>query len=90
MYVCSAVLSSTLLKEKLNIHGKIGCVLSIIGSTVIIVHAPEEGRIDSLYDIGSNMCSIGRNEMRVIGGNMCSMGRNDRREQCSIGRNERG
>ena len=57
--MCSAVLSSTLLKEKLNTHGKLGCILCIIGSTVIVIHAPEEGEIDSLYDIGRNMCSIG-------------------------------
>jgi len=37
----SAVLSSTLLKEKLNIHGKLGCFLCILGSTVIVIHAPE-------------------------------------------------
>lgn len=55
----SAVLSSTLLNEKLNLHGKIGCFLSIIGSTVIIIHAPEEGKIDDLYEIGRNMCTIG-------------------------------
>lgn len=53
------MLSSTLLKEKLNLHGKIGCILSIIGSTVIIIHAPEEDKIDDLYEIGRNMCSIG-------------------------------
>ena len=59
-YSYSAVLSSSLLKEKLNLHGKIGCVLSLIGSTVIIIHAPEEDRIDDLYQIGRNMCSIGK------------------------------
>ncbi len=56
----SAVLSSTLLNEKLNLHGKMGCFLSIIGSTMIIIHAPEEGKIDDLYQIGRNMCSIGK------------------------------
>lgn len=55
----SAVLSSTLLNEKLNFHGKIGCILSIIGSTVIVIHAPEEDKIDNLYQIGQNMCTIG-------------------------------
>lgn len=55
----SAGLSSALLNEKLNLHGKMGCFLSIIGSTVIIIHAPEEDRIDNLYEIGRNMCTIG-------------------------------
>ncbi|KAG8134919.1 hypothetical protein E2320_007985, partial [Naja naja] len=38
----SAILSSYFLEEKLNIHGKLGCVLSILGSTVMVIHAPEE------------------------------------------------
>lgn len=55
----SAVLSSNLLKEKLNLHGKVGCLLSILGSTVIILHAPEEGEANDLYEIGKNMLSLG-------------------------------
>ena len=54
------MLSSTLLQEKLNLHGKIGCILSIIGSTVIVLHAPDDEVIDSLNKIGRNICSIGR------------------------------
>ena len=57
--VCSAVLSSYLLKERLNLHGKVGCLLSILGSTVIILHAPEEGEANDLYEIGKNMLSLG-------------------------------
>ena len=55
----SAVLSSTLLNETLNVHGKIGCVLSILGSTIIIIHAPEEGHLEDLWEIGKNMMSLG-------------------------------
>jgi drug/metabolite transporter (DMT)-like permease len=55
----SAVLSSYLLKERLNLHGKVGCLLSILGSTVIILHAPEEGEANDLYEIGKNMLSLG-------------------------------
>jgi uncharacterized membrane protein len=36
----SAVLSSMVLKEKLNLHGKIGCALCIVGAVVIVLHAP--------------------------------------------------
>ncbi|XP_034267253.1 magnesium transporter NIPA3 [Pantherophis guttatus] len=47
----SAILSSYFLDEKLNIHGKLGCVLSILGSTVMVIHAPEEEQITSLDDM---------------------------------------
>ena len=57
--ICSAVLSNYLLKEKLNLHGKVGCLLSILGSTVVIIHAPGEGEVNDLYQIGMNMLSLG-------------------------------
>ncbi|ETE62093.1 Magnesium transporter NIPA2, partial [Ophiophagus hannah] len=37
-----AVLASYFLNEQLNIHGKIGCLLCILGSTVMVIHAPQE------------------------------------------------
>ncbi|XP_029142527.1 magnesium transporter NIPA3 [Protobothrops mucrosquamatus] len=47
----SAILSSYFLDERLNIHGKLGCVLSILGSIVMVIHAPEEEQITSLDDM---------------------------------------
>ncbi|XP_030305813.1 magnesium transporter NIPA3 [Calypte anna] len=47
----SAILSSYFLNEKLNIHGKLGCVLSILGSTVMVVHAPQEEEVTSLDEM---------------------------------------
>lgn len=47
----SSLIAHKYLKENLNIFSKIGCVLAIIGSTVIVLHAPREGNIDSLDDI---------------------------------------
>ncbi|CAN8208399.1 unnamed protein product [Coccothraustes coccothraustes] len=47
----SAILSSYFLNEKLNIHGKLGCVLSILGSTVMVIHAPEEEEVTSLEEM---------------------------------------
>ncbi|XP_015676058.1 magnesium transporter NIPA2 isoform X1 [Protobothrops mucrosquamatus] len=44
----SAVLASYFLNEQLNIHGKIGCLLCILGSTVIVIHAPQEETVASL------------------------------------------
>ncbi|XP_025027971.1 magnesium transporter NIPA3 [Python bivittatus] len=47
----SAILSSYFLDEKLNVHGKLGCVLSILGSTVMVIHAPEEEQVTSLDEM---------------------------------------
>ncbi|XP_019409009.1 PREDICTED: magnesium transporter NIPA3 [Crocodylus porosus] len=47
----SAILSSYFLNEKLNIHGKLGCILSILGSTVMVIHAPEEEEVTSLAEM---------------------------------------
>ena len=55
----SAILSSYLLKEKLNLHGKVGCLLSILGSTIIVIHAPEEAVPHDLWEIGKNMMGLG-------------------------------
>uniref|UniRef100_H3C1R9 Zgc:101583 n=1 Tax=Tetraodon nigroviridis TaxID=99883 RepID=H3C1R9_TETNG len=44
----SAVFSSYFLNERLNIHGKVGCLLSILGSTVMVIHAPQEEEVGSL------------------------------------------
>ena len=47
----SAVLSAHFLNEKLNIIGKIGCVLTAIGSTVMVIHAPKEGEIKTVAEL---------------------------------------
>uniref|UniRef100_A0A6I8PXC5 NIPA-like domain containing 1 n=1 Tax=Xenopus tropicalis TaxID=8364 RepID=A0A6I8PXC5_XENTR len=48
--VC-AVLSSHFLNEKLNMHGKLGCLLCILGSTMMVIHAPQEEEVTSLHDM---------------------------------------
>lgn len=47
----SAVLSSKFLNERLNILGKISCVLCLLGSTVIVIHAPKEGDISNMEEL---------------------------------------
>ncbi|XP_009330009.1 PREDICTED: magnesium transporter NIPA2-like [Pygoscelis adeliae] len=51
----SAVLSSTFLHEQLNVHGKIGCILSILGSTVMVIHAPQEEEVSSLESMAEKL-----------------------------------
>jgi drug/metabolite transporter (DMT)-like permease len=47
----SAVLASIFLGERLGVQGTIGCALCLIGSLVIILHSPEEKKIDSVTEI---------------------------------------
>lgn len=49
--IVSAVLAHFLLKEKLRRMGILGCVLCVVGSTVIVLHAPSEHTIDSVEEI---------------------------------------
>lgn len=39
------------LKERLNIFGIVGCMLCIVGSITIVLHAPEEQEITSLLQV---------------------------------------
>ena len=54
----SAILSSVILKERLNIHGKLGCFLCILGSTIIVINAPSEKEIENLQEIGTRMADF--------------------------------
>jgi drug/metabolite transporter (DMT)-like permease len=47
----SAVLASVFLKERLGVQGVIGCALCLIGSLVIILHAPGEKEVNSVDEI---------------------------------------
>ncbi|KAF5480510.1 hypothetical protein F2P56_001253 [Juglans regia] len=49
--IVSAVLAHFLLKEKLQKMGMLGCLLCIVGSTVIVLHAPEEESLSSVEQI---------------------------------------
>jgi hypothetical protein len=40
-----------MLKEKLHIFGILGCVLCVVGSTTIVLHAPQEREIDSVAEV---------------------------------------
>lgn len=47
----SAILAHFLLKEKLRKMGILGCALCVIGSTIIVLHAPGEHSISSVDEI---------------------------------------
>ncbi|CAL9206398.1 unnamed protein product [Musa acuminata subsp. burmannicoides] len=47
----SAVLAHFMLNEKLHIFGVLGCVLCVVGSTSIVLHAPIEKDIESVKEV---------------------------------------
>ncbi|XP_075715992.1 magnesium transporter NIPA4 [Rhinoderma darwinii] len=51
----SAVMSSYLLGERLNLLGKLGCALSVLGSTVLVIHSPEEQEVTTLEEMTSKL-----------------------------------
>lgn len=46
--IVAAILSSKFLNERLNLIGKLGCFLCVIGSTIIVLHSPKEAEISDL------------------------------------------
>ncbi|XP_063059874.1 magnesium transporter NIPA4 isoform X1 [Engraulis encrasicolus] len=55
----SAVLSSYLLGESMNLLGKMGCVLSLLGSTIMVIHAPEEEEVTTLREMMDKLLDPG-------------------------------
>ncbi|XP_055833917.1 probable magnesium transporter NIPA3 isoform X2 [Solanum dulcamara] len=49
--IISAVLAHMILGEKLHIFGIVGCVLCVVGSTTIVLHAPQERQIESVKEL---------------------------------------
>lgn len=43
-----AVLSAYFLDEQLGLLGKIGCAICLIGSVIIVLHAPPDEELDSV------------------------------------------
>ena len=56
---CSSILASYFLNEQQNLHGKMGCILSIIGSTVLVIHAPQEEEVKSMDNLEPKLTSPG-------------------------------
>lgn len=44
-----------MLKERLNILGKLGCILCVLGSTVMVIHSPKEQEIHDLDELVTKM-----------------------------------
>ncbi|MBA0572673.1 hypothetical protein Golob_002997, partial [Gossypium lobatum] len=50
-FSCSAALAHIILREKLHTFGILGCVLCVVGSTAIVLHAPPERQIESVTEV---------------------------------------
>lgn len=48
---CSAVLGTHFLKEELGVLGKLGCAICLIGSVIIVLHAPPDEDIQTIDEI---------------------------------------
>ena len=72
---CSAVLAHVMLNERLNIFGILGCVLCIVGSMTIVLHAPEEREIVSLLQVWN---------MALQPGTRCHMQAHGHRSYCRM------
>ncbi|KAF0895645.1 hypothetical protein E2562_013932 [Oryza meyeriana var. granulata] len=49
--IISAILAHVMLREKLHIFGILGCILCVVGSTTIVLHAPAEREIESVTEV---------------------------------------
>uniref|UniRef100_A0A5B7BUX3 Probable magnesium transporter n=1 Tax=Davidia involucrata TaxID=16924 RepID=A0A5B7BUX3_DAVIN len=49
--IISAALAHIILQEKLHIFGILGCVLCVVGSITIVLHAPQEREIESVKEV---------------------------------------
>ena len=61
----SAVLASRMLGEKLNILGKIGCLVCLLGSTVVVLHAPKEQNLNTLAELSEKLHDPGSYWMQL-------------------------
>lgn len=56
---CRALLASWILKEHLNLLGKLGCVLCCCGSVVLIIHAPKAEAVTSRAQLEERLLDPG-------------------------------
>ncbi|CAF0777352.1 unnamed protein product [Rotaria sp. Silwood1] len=54
----SALMAVRYLNENLDTLGKIGCLLTVFGSIVLIIHAPKESEVNSLFDFARKISSL--------------------------------
>ncbi|KAL1774646.1 Magnesium transporter NIPA1 [Sigmodon hispidus] len=63
-----SILASYLLKEKLNILGKLGCLLSCAGSVVLIIHSPKSESVTTQAELEEKLTNPGLVRHKVFVG----------------------
>lgn len=51
IFSSSAVLGSYFLNERLGVLGKLGCAMSLLGSVIIVLHAPPDKEIETIDEM---------------------------------------
>lgn len=51
----SAILASRWLNEKLNLLGKVGCLICILGSTIVVIHSPKEQDLKTMQELAEKL-----------------------------------
>ena len=59
------MMASYFLKEKLNLLGKLGCLMCILGSTLMVLHSPKEAEIQTMEELLDRILEPGRLTFRV-------------------------
>lgn len=54
----SAILASRWLNERLNLLGKVGCFICILGSTVLVMHSPKEQELQTMEELSEKLRDI--------------------------------
>ncbi|CAO0797289.1 unnamed protein product [Mucor circinelloides] len=49
--ILGAIFASIFLKEKLGAIGKVGCLLSVVGAFIVVLHAPEDKDVTSIDEL---------------------------------------
>ncbi|KNA14694.1 hypothetical protein SOVF_104480 [Spinacia oleracea] len=49
--IISATLAHIILRERLHMFGILGCILCVVGSITIVLHAPQERQIESVAEV---------------------------------------
>jgi hypothetical protein len=63
---CSAILASFLLNEELGHLGRTGCALCLIGSLIIVLHAPPDKEVQTVDEILNYAIQPGRSSLAYL------------------------
>ncbi len=44
-----------MLKEHLNLIGKVGCLVCLLGSTIIVIHSPKEQDLQTMDELAEKL-----------------------------------